>query len=88
MLKRNQLSGKELEDLCSSIRDKEEELLQLDECKEHLKSSHSINYFPARKELLDTILLDCNDDNLKQLLTFMYANIEAVFLECGKKKNI
>ena len=86
VLKRNQLSGKELEDLCSSIREKEEELLQLDGCKEHLKSSRSINYFPARKELLDTILLDCHDDNLKQLLTFMYANIEAVFLECGKKK--
>ena len=31
------LSGKELEDLFSSIRNKEEELLQLDECKEHLK---------------------------------------------------
>ena len=37
VLKTIQLSGKELEDLCSSIRNKEEELLQLDGCKEHFK---------------------------------------------------
>ena len=80
------LSQEQLEDICTSIEEKESKILDIDDCIKHLRSSRSLAFIEKRSLMVKLLTAENNKESLAELIKFMLNQIKLSFLECGKKK--